>query len=127
MEKNNFFEGAKFGDTFIRKNGEVAVYVGQRTEYFPREKRYVDVYLFIGKDSNKEYGGIDYCTKYDERFPDECDIFSKYIEPIDEEKLDKLARNCYKFELNYPDKYGSISAYDLVRAFKVGYKVAKEE
>lgn len=66
-------------------------------------------------------------AKFGDRFVTEDGKVAKYKEPIDEEKLDKLARNAYKYELNYPDEYGPIRAYDLVRAFKVGYKVAKEE
>ena len=113
---NNLFENAKFGDKFVTRDGRNALYLS-KDEYSM---------LFAVEGCNCIVG-----CDHDGIMMYPCDsgydIISRYVEPIDEEELDRLAQEAY------PSDYSSSLYYDpetdanieLREAFEKGYRKAK--
>ena len=109
--ENKLFENAKFGDRFVTRDGRNALYLS-KDEY---------AMLFAVEGCNcviacYHDGTMMYPCDSD------YDIISRYVEPIDEEELDEIAK---EYEKNYPmdDPCYSYYCYD---GFKAGYRKAKE-
>ena len=114
----DLFEGAKFGDKFVTRDGKLAIYVG------PGVKG--------AKVISETYSGlysVYYNGQYFIRREEPQDIVGRWQEPIDEDRLDEIAN------AEYPSDYSSSLYYDsetdinieLREAFEKGYRKAKEE
>lgn len=135
----NVFENAKFGDKFRTRDGRLAIYLSTAyggsvdDKYNPP---FMIVYCAVEYHFKYEDGSEKYTygiEKYNENGKwnkwnpedDDLDIVGKWEEPIDEEKLTKMA-NEYML---HPDR--TIESYSLLtemmEAFKAGYRKAKEE
>lgn len=109
---NNIFENAYFGKPYKTRDGKKAIYLRGNFKH----------HLYL------ETGGIIDCNQ-DGTYEgvlgrmEPLDIVSEWQEEIDEEKLDKLAK---EYEENYPldDSAYSYYCYD---GFKAGYRKAKEK
>jgi len=113
-KEENIFEGAKFGDRFITRAGCLAIFISHsKNGWTCAVQEKIDKSRQICYDI---YGKIGNCETMQ-------DIMSKYQEPIDEDNLDKLAKEYALEELgkeHYPE-FGEIK-----RDFKAGYRKTKE-
>ena len=116
VNMENIFENAKFGDRFKTRDGRMAVYrVCSQNLCFEHAN-----FLIVDKEPI-EYAfrdnGLNIGNKH------EIDIVSRWKEPIDEEKLDKLIDE----EIVTRYKYSPALLSEVVVAFRKGYRKAKEE
>lgn len=108
---NNIFENAKFGDMFRTSAGVKHLFCsftkdcnGEKLARLYREGWGTVIFHLDGSiHSEYEFG--------------RGDIERKYVEPIDEDKLDELARK---------ERYNSDGDF-WVDGFKAGYRKAKQE
>jgi len=107
----NIFEGAKFGDTFVTRNGKRAIY-HKKPLYSKHYLMVEDLLEFVPYDND----GI--CLG-----DDEWDIISKYKEPVDEETLREKA---YEWTSFVKEDNLTIKVLALECAM-IGYRKAKEE
>lgn len=110
----NIFENAYFGKLYKTRDGRRAVYL----KFLHNNEHHLYV----------ENTGIMDCTQDGLYISmvgrlEDLDIISEWQEPIDEDRLDKLAK---EYEENYPldDSAYSYYCYD---GFKAGYRKAKED
>lgn len=108
---SGLFEGAKFGDRFVTRDGRNA--------------------LYILKDDYAMLFAVEGCKciiacYHDGTMMYPCDsaydIISRYVEPIDEDELDRLAR-IYEKQYEYCEYFPE----EIMEAFKAGYCLAKYE
>ena len=124
------FEGAKFGDKFVTRDGNVAIFHRRfiRTCHAaPSEPSYQGVSLMVKGQAYLVEKGLDgkdmtdyYITTRSEQ---PTDIIGRWKEPIDECKVEKLSK-----ESNPYDKSDSVAMHDAYSdGFYDGYCKAKEE
>lgn len=117
MENNkNIFEGAKFGDKFLTRDGRIALYLHECTRIFGKDCGH-HLVIFTDADAYASNGKL-WCDK-DLKEESEYDIVSRYQEPIDEEKLDEVATD-------YTNNVGQGNWQEL-EAYKAGFRKAMEE
>ena len=94
----NIFEGAKFGDKFMTRDGKKAIVINLTPHY-----QGITMALTIegDKDAFYRFYHEDGTAKKEAGDTDAVDIVSKWKEPIDEEKLDRLYDE-YRFNKNSP-------------------------
>lgn len=121
---DNIFKDAYFGKAYKTRDGRKAIYIYKSNIYPFRH------ILSLGGVENAKYKGN---GLYDMKIEAEnyhADIISEWDEPINEEKLTKLADESYPCW-----DCGSSKGVDcdicmnpgLIEAFKVGYRKAMEE
>lgn len=138
MEKN-IFKDAKFGDRYRQRDGSMAIYLSAYyggSEDDKDNPPFVDVnfarevYIKYTDGSEKRFHSINRYDGATGKFnkwateEDDRDIVGIWEEPIDEEKLDKLAQNAYPFE---DDAHWNTYQHERQEAYKTGYRKAKEE
>lgn len=113
----NIFENAKFGDRF-RTRGSVVypiIFLSQKDDVY----RFMDVNEYVLEYKAPNETPIGYPRRND------LEVVGKWEEPVDEEKLTKMA-NAYML---HPDR--TIESYallaEMMEAFKAGYRKAKEK
>lgn len=127
---SNIFENAKFGDKFVTRDGNVAIFHRRfiRTYYaVPGEPSYQGVKLLVKGQAYLIEKGLDgkdmtdyYVTTRSEQ---PTDIVGRWQEPIDEGKVEKLSN-----ESNPYDELRHIAMHDAYSdGFYHGYCEAKEE
>lgn len=113
----NIFKNASFGKAYKTMDGRKAIYIGAK--YSPCDDR---IYLILEGDESVTQYYPDGKGKYTVR----QDIISEWQEPIDEEKLDKLAYDSLGDDLDI--MYGGYSPEDTYQyGYKAGYRKGKEE
>lgn len=140
---NNIFNGAKFGDRFTTRDGKVA--------YYGRYDEKEDKHFLMVNDFENDYilchndGHVFHFDKEDYVFPHgknkgktifeangwdkeemvnfRLDIVSRWVEPIDEAKLDDMANNQNRVRLLSTQQLREI----WKSGFKAGYRAAKQE
>jgi len=106
----NIFEGAKFGDKFLTRDGRLSLFIKDEDETYS--------FIIEGEEhiitvDDRGYWLFDKSSR---------DIISRYQEPIDEEKLDELAKQCTpKMMIDEGD------GVEFQWGFIVGYRKAMEE
>lgn len=135
----NLFENAKFGDRYKLRDGRMAIYLSTYYGGSENDKENppfidvdfaVEVHIIYVDGSEKRFHRIDQYDGATGKFnkwateEDDWDIVGKWEEPIDEEKLDKLAQNAYPFE---DDAHWNGYQRERQEAYKAGYRKAKEE
>lgn len=122
--KNINLDNAKFGDKFVTKSNKLVLYLRKTVK--GRHYLIGDEYLepIPYNEQGKCFGD------------DEWDIISIYQEPTNEQKLNELAE---QYEESLPESYtwseycdddegihGVCSVCEIEKAFKAGYRKAKE-
>lgn len=117
----NIFEGAKFGDKFMTRDGRKAIVINLTPHY-----QGITMALTIegDKDAFYRFYHEDGTAKKEAGDTDAVDIVSKWKEPIDEKNLHKLALNAYQFE---DDPHWNSYQFERQEAYKAGYRKAMEE
>lgn len=128
--KNNIFENAKFGDKFRTRDGRKALYVSQNP-YANESYVLIEGYKSAELMQNDGHFWATEGREYKD------DIVSRWEEPIDEEKLDKLADEFLvgddkeDVELLRDEHPKALTFGDIFDAnkmcFKAGYRKAKRE
>lgn len=124
----NIFENAYFGKAYKTKDGTRVTFIEQRYEddfsiHIPKCKYSIETtHRYNSKGEfylgNGEYGH------------GALDIISEWQEPVDEEKLDKLAEESEKEQISIAkqcESLGKCYGFDYITGFKAGYRKAKEE
>ena len=121
MEKN-IFEGAKFGDKYITRDGKIALFwkitedgEGARLFYSNGEKYRV----FL--DGN--YHDLS-CFTNPEDYLTSIDVVNKYEVTIDEHNLDLLATSYYATD-KIPCSYDNCKS-ESIESFKIGYRAGSK-
>lgn len=128
----NIFEGAKFGDKFMTRDGKKAIVIN-----LTRHFQDITMALTIEGDEDAFYRFYheDGTAKKEAGDTDAVDIVSKWKEPVDEEKLNKLAEShCENYDFEPTQRNSTDSGWEyghtytqLVECYKAGYRKAKEE
>lgn len=120
----NLFASAKFGDLFKTRDGRRAVFVNwdgmMQHAFIYVEERDIEFY-------GEEMYNLDGITASGSTLHD---IVSRWVEPIDEEKLEELAFDKYPDDClcnSDGDILRNISNRDKRTIFKNGYRTAKQE
>lgn len=124
----NIFLGAKFGDEYRTRNGKKVYYQRNFLSHYidPADGRshYLSLHTVMSDEHIWAVDGNG-IREDERRMGEELDIVDRWEEPIDEEKLTKMA-NAYML---HPDR--TIESYalltEMMEAFKDGYRKAKEE
>lgn len=120
---NNIFENAYFGKPYRTKNGRKAVFYNHHNSHAREKARYVTMILEGQESIYKWYydGTAADCQEH-------LDIVSEWEEPIDGEKLDKLADNYAKNLFpNEDNVYTEALRKECGRDFKAGYRKCWED
>lgn len=127
--KKNLFEGAEFGNMYQTRDGRRATFIshyeGSNNPFGIPEH----VQLFVEKDGRAldfyMDGRIWRVNMYQHESDghEGIDIVSRYHEPVDEKKLDKLAD---EYERKITENQVGYVEYNL-DSFKAGYRKAKDE
>lgn len=144
----NVFENVKFGDRFRTRDGRPAVYLS--TEHHGSvDDKYNPPFVIINcavehhirymDGSEKFFHEICHYTengKWNKWNPedDDLDIVSRWVEPIDEIKLDKMinessetySKYAYR-QMDYNAELADIKVDGYIEGFKKGYITAKGE
>lgn len=113
----NIFENAKFGDRFKTRDGRMAVYrVYSQTLCFEHAN-----FLIVDKEP-MEYAFRDNGLNIGHKH--EIDIVSRWKEPIDEEKLNQMAKQYHEKIIEQNE---NAEAWSFDAAFIDGYKAAVNE
>lgn len=138
--KSNIFEGAKFGERFLTRDGQIFSYLGKIESLFGHNSCHqglienedlMSYYNDEGKSLYAEFTGstinaseIDFTQVNCEN---ECstDIVSHYHESIDEDKLDELAKDYMKKYIDSCKRLNCCYKTDE-DVFKDGYRKALE-
>lgn len=120
------FEGAKFGDKFVTRDGRMAVLIYipicPNTEYYTIT---TEDCSFLHYYNNE---GLIVFERRDFTKEDKDDIVGYWKEPIDEETLEDLSTNWNENYALHPHLFDDepYTYQDVIDAFKYGYRKAKE-
>lgn len=128
---SNMFENAKFGDKFITRDGRKAIVIN-----LTKHLQGITMALTIegDKDAFYRFYHEDGTAKKEAGDTDAVDIVSKWKEPVDEEKLEKIANESTELygkytyrRMSYDSEHADIKIEGYSDGFKAGYRKAKEE
>lgn len=118
----NIFENVSFGDVFKTRDGKKAVFIGIAEEVV--WSKYV--FCYVCHIEGLAFGTYYYYNEDGLNFhgvEQDIDIISRWEEPIDDDKLEKIAKQeC----IDMMDS-GKCHADDVFEFYKAGYRKAKEE
>lgn len=116
----NIFENAKYGDKFLTRDGLIGLFIQQNglgdVVYICQPKGCIYCERIVRSNGLCLNG-----------FEDSSDIIGKLEEPINEEELDRLAKENYPYEDGVGEARFNSHQHKLREAYKAGYRKAKEE